>query len=445
MAEIIPFHGILYNIDKIKNISDVVTPPYDVISEKEISGFYDRHPYNAIRLDKGRPRQTDTKEDNPHTRAGKYFKDWIKKGVLIRESAPALYLAAVEFPLGEKTITRYGLIARVKIEPFDKGIVLPHEKTFSKVKSERLELIKACQANFSQIFSVFADKSDVIGLLKNSVHNTQPVFDFIDDAGHRHKLWRIMDTDIQRQVIDGLKERKLFIADGHHRYETALNYKKWLQKTDPDFNESHPANYIMMYLCSIQDNGLVILPTNRLISTISVDLRNEFIKKAKPFFNIEKFPFDPSDLDDTQIKLRHELKADPGEHKIGVFIKEQRQFYILCLKPGVMDTIFKNEIKKPLRELDVIILTRLIFVKILGFDDNMLDNEKLINFTSKDVDAVTAITTGTHDMAFILNPTTNDQVRRIAEKGLIMPRKSTYYFPKAISGQVMNSLNTLPE
>jgi len=245
---------------------------------------------------------------------------------------------------------------------------------------------------------------------------------------------------MHQKVSDAFKEKKLFIADGHHRYETALNYRKWLIGNDPEFNSDHPANYTMMYLCSIQDPGLVILPTHRLLTTISKETQNSFLQKAETFFDIAKYSFDPSDPVTTQQQLDQAMAGTGGEHKFSVFIKNRKEFYALKLKTGVMDNIFGNEIEAPLKELDVIILTRLIFVKLLGFDDDMLDDHDLINFTSKKINAITAATAGTHDMVFILNPTRNDQVTRIAEKGLIMPRKSTYYFPKAISGQVMRSL-----
>jgi uncharacterized protein (DUF1015 family) len=440
MAEIIAFRGVLYNTKKIKNISDVVTPPYDVISDIERDALYKRHQNSAVRLDKGKPAETDTDQDNPYTRAAEYFQNWLKDGILVEDSAPALYLTAVEFNVAYKPMTRFGLIAKVRLEPFDKGIVLPHEKTFSKVKTERLELIKACQANFSQIFSIFSDQTNILGLLISSVEKISPVFDFKDNAGHRHRLWRITDPSIHQKVSEAFLEKKLFIADGHHRYETALNYRKWLIENNPEFGPDHPANYTMMYLCAIQYPGLVILPTHRLLTTVSTAEQNSFLQKAKTFFDIEKLFFDPSDLTATQQQLDQAMSAAPGEHKFCVFIKERKKFYILKLKPGVMDKVFGNEIEAPLKKLDVIVLTRLIFGKLLGFDDELLDDHDLINFTSREIDAITAAITGTHDMAFILNPTTNDHVTRIAEKGLVMPRKSTYYFPKAISGLVMRSL-----
>lgn len=440
MAEILPFHGILYNPEKIRRIADVVTPPYDVISDAERDAFYQRHPHNVIRLDKGRPEPGDTDRNNPHTRAAAYFETWRGEGILVRDPAPCLYLTAVEFPIKDQPVIRFGLIAKVGLEPFENGVILPHETTFSKVKSERLELMKACHANFSQIFSIFSDHHGILGLLKDHAETLAPVFDFHDDAGHRHRLWRITNPDVQRRVSDAFKGEKLFIADGHHRYETALNYRKWLYAKTPDLDPKHPAHFTMMYLCAVQDPGLVILPTHRLLTRVPAALRDGFPEAARAFFDVERHEWNAGDLEKTIALLHPALAARPGEHRFGVFIKTHPEFYILKLRAGVMDRLFGDAIAAPLRELDVIVLTRLIFGKLLELDDAALDDHDRIHFSSREADVVAAVARGSHDMAVILNPTTNDQVTRIAEKGLIMPRKSTYYFPKAISGQVMRSL-----
>ncbi|MEZ4567656.1 MAG: DUF1015 domain-containing protein [Desulfobacterales bacterium] len=440
MAEIAPFRGILYNPDKITTISDVVTPPYDVISDAQRDAFYARHPHNVIRLDRGMPQATDTARENTHTRAAAYFQEWIKDGILKQDKDPAVYLAAVTFPMEDTPVTRFGLIARVRLEPFDKGIVLPHETTFSKVKTHRLELMKACHANFSQIFSIFSDSGNILGLLTQAAQDNAPVFEFNDDAGHTHRLWRIIDPVIHQKTAAAFQGQKLFIADGHHRYETALNYRKWLIENNGPIPDDHPANSIMMYLCAVQDPGLVILPTHRLLTTTAQVSLESFLENADAWFDITTVAFDPAKPDATKQALNQKLAADPGQHKFGVFFKNSDQFHVLCLKPGIMETVFSDSIPAPLRGLDVIVLTRLIFAKLLHFDDHMLDDHDLIHFTSDDTDAIRAIAKGSHEMAVILNPTTNEQVTRVAEKGLIMPRKSTYYFPKAISGLVMRSL-----
>ncbi len=441
MADILPFKGVLYNTERVGNIADVVTPPYDVIPETDQAAFYIRHPNNVIRLDKNSAAPTDTEADNPHTRAAACFRAWQDERILIRDADPALYLTSVRFTVNGREHARLGLVARVKLEPFEKGIILPHEKTFSKVKTDRLALIKACHANFSQVFSVFSDHAGVLDMLRASTVNQAPVFAFDDDDGHQHRMWRITDPGLHDQVHRFLMESRLFIADGHHRYETALNYRDWRKQQDPDMNAAHPANFIMMYLADMTDPGLIILPAHRLVSDLPASVQHDFIDRARTWFDVADFPFDRSRPETCLADLGRAMNTEPGRHKFGVFIKDASIFYVLDLKPGVMASVFGNRIPAPLLELDVTVLTHLILFELLGMDEAMLDNEKKIAFTSRNIDAFSIVSQGKCDMAFMLNPTTNAQVRTVAESGLIMPRKSTYYYPKAITGLVLNTLS----
>lgn len=440
MADIRPFKGILYNNEILKDLSAVATPPYDVISASEQDMFYERNPYNIIRLDKNKPTPRDTDTENPYTRASACFNQWLAEGILVQDAMPAFYLTSVRFTHDDTQHVRYGLVARIGLEPFDKGVILPHEDTFSKVKSERLALMKQCHANFSHIFSIFSDKEGALDLLKSAVGNMTPDSAFTDDAGHHHKMWRITDPEIHKTISDKLAKRRLFIADGHHRYETALNYRQWLRETDPAFSTDHPANFIMMYLCSVQDPGLIIRPTHRLLTSVSADLRDSFIRNAAMDFDVQKQPIRSESI---RSDVAAALTPQPNTHKICAFIKNHKDFYILTLKPDVAPERFGTEIPGVLKELDVTVLTRLVLMRLLNFDNENLDDKEKIHFTSDDAAAIDAVTTGTHEMAFILNPPTNEQVRKIAEAGFTMPRKTTFYYPKAVSGQVINRL--LPE
>jgi len=440
MAKIIPFKGILYNPNKIHDMADVTAPPYDVISVEEQEYLHDRHPNNVVRLILGKTSETDTRENNRYTRAASCFNKWLSEDILSQDKSPAFYLTAVEFSLGNKRIIRYGLIALVGLEPFEKGIILPHEKTFSKVKSERLELMKVCKANFSQIFSLYSDQSGILNSLKDAVADTQPDLDFVDDKGEAHKLWRITDAAVHQHISDAMKEKRLFIADGHHRYETALNYRDWVAKNNPDFNADHPANYIMMYLCSMEDPGLIVFSTHRMISKVPDSARDTFIRKAEDYFDIKRIPFKGNERETAGAGFMAELGSDTSRTRIGVLIKEHSEFYLLTIKPKVMEQMFGDELSKSLRTLDVTVLTRLILIKILDFDQSSLDNEKLIEYSSSEKKVIDAVLSGKCDIAFILNPTKIEQVRNIAEEGLTMPRKTTYFYPKAITGQVLNKL-----
>lgn len=438
MASLFPFRGIQYNQEKIEHLSDVLTPPYDVISKEEQKAFYDRHPNNIIRLILGFMKDTDTPKNNRYTRAAEHFESWHAKGILTRSESPALYITAVDFPVNGDIRTRYGLIARVGLEPFEKKIILPHERTFSKVKSDRFELMKACRANFSPIFSLYADGGNILNAMVAAVDAAdQPQSDVIDDDGHRHRLWPITDPQFHQSIQNFFWDKQLFIADGHHRYETALNYRDWLSSKTNGFDASHPANTVMMYLCGMNDPGLTVLPAHRLLLNVPPEKMTALIGKAADYFEISTY----DNTHEDRTRFFADLETTGSETQIGVCVHKDAKIYLLHLKQGVMDDLFSPDIPNVLRQLDVTVLTRLIFMKLLGFDEKRLDNEKEIAYTSIGEQALDAATSGKCDMAFILNPTSIEQVQNVANKGLIMPRKSTYFYPKVITGQVISGLS----
>lgn len=438
MADVLPFKGVLYNQKKISEIADVVTPPYDVISEEDKDMFYDRHPNNIIRLILGNIYTDDTDRNNRYTRAADFFDEWQKEKILVQDPDPAFYLTSVGFPQLYSPTTRYGIIGRIKLEPFEKGVVLPHEKTFSKIKTDRLALMKTCRANFGPIFSLYSDSENVLGYIVDQTVDADPEHEFTDDAGHVHRMWRITDPAIQRKITDSMKDKKIYIADGHHRYETALAYRDWMADNTPGFTGDHPANYVMMYLSSMEDPGLIILPAHRLLKEIDTATFDAFLTKSEPYFDIESLPFSKKDKEDVASQFVSKLHSDNSKHVFGVFAGNQNTFYVMASKPGVMKQLFGDDIPGALRELDVTVLTQLIFMELLGFDQARLDNEKLIGYSSVADKAIDAVSKGNYDVAFILNSTKIDQVKKIAENGLIMPRKSTYFYPKVITGQVIH-------
>jgi len=441
MAEVLPFRGILYNPQKIRNLSDVVTPPYDVISKQKQHDFYERHPQNIIRLILGKTTENDNVNNNYYTRASDFLKNWFSENILEQDTTPAFYLTSMDFSLENKIFTRYGIIALVALEPFKNGVIVPHESTFSNVKMERFELMKSCHANFSPIFSLYSDsKNIIINKLKGQALKQTPVIELTDYDGHRHRMWRITDLDSCRYVSNAMQEKRLFIADGHHRYETALDYRDWISSNNPDFNKDHPANYVMMYLSSMEGAGLVILPAHRMVKGLKSSITGSFINKAEDYFDILTIPFMDSDFERVQAEFISILRSNASKNIIGVLMKNSMEFYLLTLKSGVMERTFSNELPEVLRYLDVTVLTRLIFIEIFGFDNSKLDNESIITYSSSEKQAIEAAVSGKCDISFILNPTKIEQVRDIADNGLIMPRKSTYFYPKVLTGLVMNSL-----
>jgi uncharacterized protein (DUF1015 family) len=440
MANVVPFRGVLYNPDQIENLSDVVAPPYDVISRDEQAYFHQRHPKNIIRLILGETRDTDTPRDNPHSRAAGFFRSWLAEGTLAQDRQPALYLTSVDFSLEGRTITRYGFIALVGLEPFEKGVVLPHERTFSKVKSERLDLMKACHANFSPIFSLYSGANGILERLKASAGSRRPDMDVVDHKGIPHRLWRIVDADVHRYVTAAMADKRLFIADGHHRYETALTYRDWVAGKNNDFTDDHPANFVMMYLCSMEDPGMLIRPAHRLLIDLEPDALSRLRQKAPGFFDIETFDFNGENREAAQKAFTASLKAGGEQTVIGVYVAGRSSFFRLALRAGVMEKAFGREMPASLLGLDVTVLTRLVFMEILGFDQKRLDDASRITYDSLTDGAIAAVDENRVDAAFILNPTRIEQVREVSGNGLIMPRKSTYFYPKVLSGRVLNIL-----
>lgn len=439
MADVFPFRGVLYNPEKIQNLSDVVAPPYDVISPEEQDTFYARSESNVIRLIFGKAYEVDNEKNNPHTRAAQFLNKCLDDGILKQDDDEAMYVTSVEFDAYGKKTVRYGLIARVKLETFDKGVILPHEKTFSKVKTERLGLMKHCRVNDSQIFSLYRDHSGIFAFIVETVRSMIPLADIFDDKNERHKLWKITDKKTLGHITEAMKKEVLYIADGHHRYETGLNYREYLKTETPGFDEKHPANYIMMYLSSMADPGLVVFPTHRVFPELGDDKMAAFFQKASEFFDIKEYPFGSDPYTALEELGKERAKAPEDCPAVGVAMKAKSSFYLLCLKKGVMDQRYSS-IPACLRNLDVTVLTNLIIGDVLGLDPSSLDNEKLIVYTSDEKEAAGMVLDGKASMSFLLSSTRISQIQDVSEKGEVMPRKTTYFYPKALTGLVMNKL-----
>lgn len=438
MAEVIPFQAIMYNPEIIADLNPVCTPPYDVISPEEQERFHECHPYNIIRLILGKQYENDTTDENCHTRAARCFQTWQKEKVLTRDKAPSFYLTSVAFEEEGEQKERFGLIGLVRLEPFEKGIILPHETTYSKVKTERLKLMEKTHANFSPIFSLYPDQTSLFSELKTFAESTAPDQQFTDYGGKNHKIWRITENSMQKRIQEAMEKETIYIADGHHRYETALTYRDERAKADPDFSNTHPANYLMMYLTSMADPGMVIRPAHRMVSGLSEKNMDEFEEKVQKDFILHSFPA-TSPLEIQTEKLFDELENQSGKHAIAVITRKGPMLALLTPKEEAIARL-RRELSPSLADLDVSILTHLILMDTLGFDAKGLDDTAGITYTSLRHEAADMVLSGKRDMAFILNPTTISQVRKVSENREIMPRKSTYFYPKVITGLVINSL-----
>ena len=439
MANVRPFRGIRYNTDKL-NIAKLVTPPYDVISDQEQDAYHACHPNNIIRLILGKQFDSDNLSSNRYTRAAECYESWQSQNFLKRDDAPSFYFTAMDFSVEDKRYTRYGLIALVKLERFDTGVVKPHEKTFTNVKSERLKLMSACHANFSPIFSLYPDSDHtILNSLLKAVKDIRPEIEFEDTQNQSHRLWRILDPSVQAFIENAMAKKSIFIADGHHRYETALEYLNLLEQQQGHLEPSHPAQYIMMYLTSMEDPGLVILPAHRQLTSVPDAILKSFLDKVSQFFDVQILPFDQRTKDSVMAQFIQLLEAGKSCHTLGAYYKNQSAFVLLSLKPNILDS--ETKIEAALKDLDVTLLTQIIFERVLMFDQSTLDNEKQITYTTHIDEAIGNVDQGKCDMVMLLNPTRIDQVQDVANSGLTMPRKSTYFYPKVITGLVVNDLS----
>jgi len=441
MAKVIPFKGILYDPNKVSDLKAVITPPHDVISGLEQQEYYKAHPQNMIRLILGKVNPGDTEYDNRYTRAAKFFRSWMDEGILKQDKEAAFYVTEMDYSLGGEVRTRFAFIALVRLESFEKGIIRPHEKTFSATNADRLKLMEASRANFSPIFSLFADQHNVIfGPLRAAVQGLQPDLDFEDLMGHQHRLWRVTDHQIHEEIGRTFADRSLYIADGHHRYETALEYRNRIMSQQPRLDPNDPCNSVMMYLTSIHDPGLAIRPAHRVLCNAERTRVEDFINEARPYFDIETLNFDPLNREQVEKAFLSKVRTGANGTVIGVALRNDKGFYVLRLQGGVMDRLFGQEIPIPLRKLDVTAVTKLVLQEILGLNGTALDDERCIMYTSRADTALDAIYTGKCPIALILNPTKLDQLREVSDAGLIMPRKSTYFYPKVMAGLVINKL-----
>lgn len=441
MPKVIPLRGIRYDPACAGDPADLITPPFDVITPQQQEAFYRRSPFNMVRLILGKKTDFDTRSHNPHTRAAQTLRQWLDAGVLRRDPEPCFYLTAIDFVFEGHRFQRLGLIAAVRLSSFEAGEILPHERTFTNVKSERLALMKQCHANFSPIFSLFPDNHNLHAEFRTVSEARQPQVDFTDADSIRHRLWCIVNPVEVTAIAERLAPGPFYIADGHHRYETALNYRDGLQekKILPD---EHPANYVMMYLTSIGDPGLVICPAHRMLREVPFSQLSQLLDEARKYFEIDTIRFAENERGAAIADFRRRMQPRDEKPAIGFYHRAERAFHVLRLtETAVMDARYGKELPPALRNLDVTILTHLVFIELLGFDQQRLDDERLMGYTTEIREAVEAVHRGDYNAAFILNPTDIRQVCDIADQGLVMPRKATYFYPKVVTGLVINRLN----
>ncbi|MDA8307341.1 MAG: DUF1015 domain-containing protein [Deltaproteobacteria bacterium] len=440
MAEIAPFRGLRYNPEEVPDLSQVTIPPYDVISAEEQRAFHENNPYNFIRLELGLTSPEDTPVNNPHTRAAAWIEQWTQRGILVRNPEPSIYRYELDYKTeSDQVKTRKGFICALRLEDFSSGMVRPHEKTFQTAKNERFSLMLACNANLSPVFGLYPDVSGLVYSALCGGTSADPAVSFTDATGMAHRLWPVTDRLILDRARKLMLDKPIFIADGHHRYETALNYRNEIRKRNGGGSPNASYEFVMVYLTAMNDPGLTILPTHRLLRNLGDWDCERFVERAKSLFDVERFEA----RNGTQLKWREAIRAG-GLRKdtaIGVYCRKAECVYVLTAKRSEASSVLAGKgTPRALRPLDVVVLDQLLLRDLLGLSDQFLADERNISFMHDFAEAVEAVRSNRFDAGFFINHTRIEQVREVASAGLTMPHKSTYFYPKVTSGLVINPL-----
>jgi uncharacterized protein (DUF1015 family) len=417
------FRALLYNRQIAGEPARVVAPPYDLIGAARQNQLYERSPYNVVRLELGR-------DTDRYGAAEKTLTEWLATGVLQRTDRPAIYQYTQTFDVEGRLLHRTGFVCRVRLEEFDRGRILPHERTFPAAKEDRLRLLTALKVNTSSIFGLYSGAHPELDRLRERVAAREPLIDLVDDLGIRNELRPIEAPDEIAITQRELESPRLLIADGHHRYETALNYRR-ARRHENASTELEPYDYTMITLVDCGDPGLVILPTHRVVKALHPDALASFTDRAREVFNVE------------EIAQRESFRArlgDSGTGAIGVALKGNPLYLILRLRSRTAMKAAMPDAAPEVRRLDVSILHALVFDRIFGLKPDEIRKGGNIEYTIEIGGALGAVAQGRADGAFLMNPPSIQDVERVSDAGATMPEKSTYFHPKLLTGLVMNPL-----
>ncbi|MCK9409788.1 MAG: DUF1015 domain-containing protein [Bacteroidetes bacterium] len=424
MATIRAFRGIRYNQMKV-TIANVVAPPYDVITAEQQNGYYDKDPFNVVRLILGR-------EENRYGAAAKTYDEWQKNDALLRDLTPSIYPLVQTFKdaVG-KEIRRKGFIALCRLEEFEKKIVLPHEKTLSKAKEDRFKLFKATQSNFSQVFSLYSDAEKQIDHYLDPVHSTYPVID-VEFEGVRNQLWQLSEASSIDGIAKLMEPKQVLIADGHHRYETGLAYRDLMKSQNLNHTGNELYNYIMMFFTNLDDEGLVIFPTHRVIHSLRTYDGAKLVTTLQQHFDVQIYPT-PQMMTDAM--KRH------TKFSYGFVSSHSTKYFVASLKDeSTLPVLVRDELPGEVKGLDVVLLHNYILRDLLGISQEAQEKKLNIHYLQSVHQSVDEVASGASQIAFFINPTKIEQVRAVCKSGNTMPQKSTFFFPKLISGLVLNKM-----
>ncbi len=427
MAHIVPFRGIRYDKEKVGDITNVVSPPYDRIYEHEQAILYERSPYNIVRIVKGKPSSKDNGED-VYTRAAGYLAEWLQEGVLMCDEKPALYVYHQEYNFAGEQLTRKGVTALGKLEPEK---VHAHERTLKGPKEDRLRLLRACEANFGHIFMLYSDPIRAADkALQEAIVGKLAMIEARDDFGNRHLVWQVTDPEVICQVQKALADKDLYIADGHHRYETAVNFMRECHKKGwkPAAPESCEAR--MMTLFNIDEPGMTIRPIHRMVHAVPDFDPERFLAKAEEHFVVTRHS--------SLTEMEAATKAGQKQHTLGCYTGEI--FATLTLRDvAIMDELITDR-STDWKRLDVSILHTAVLERLFDIDAEALEEQRNVTYVVDAARGIEMVNEGNEQLLFLMNATTPNEVRRVADHCEKMPQKSTDFYPKLLTGLVLSKM-----
>ena len=419
MAEIKAFKGMRYT-SAAGDLNALVCPPYDIISESQREKYIEENPCNIIRLElpKG--------GDERYKEAGKTLKDWLDKEILACDKEDSIYVYEMLFSANGVRNRLKGFVSLVKLVEFTEGIVLPHEETLSKAKEDRFNLMSETFCNFSQIYSLYMDEDGSAYNIIDGCSKGTPDMEVKDPDGTVHRMWKVSDSGVINSVTEAFKDKKLYIADGHHRYETALNFHRK--------HGTESSGYIAMMLVNMENKGLVVFPTHRIVKNLENFSAEKVIDDCKPYFDIAEAP------GEERMQAALNKFYDEGKKAFAMYTGYGK-CYVMTLKDEGAVKKLLPDMSEAYCGLDVTVLHSLVLERILGIDKENMANQKNLTYTRSRQEALEAVDMDGADCSFILNPTKVSEIRDVAAAGEKMPQKSTYFYPKLITGLVMNKFS----
>ncbi|MBU4193900.1 MAG: DUF1015 domain-containing protein [Actinobacteria bacterium] len=444
MADVRPFRGLRYNQEAIGDLSLVVAPPYDVIGDQERDSYYNKHPYNVVRLILNRPKKSDENADAPYLRAGQFLDRWRAQRIMIQDAAPAFYLYRQRYLLEGTYKECTGVAARVRVEEFADGGILPHEDIMPKPLEDRTKLLEYTRTHLSMVQTLYSDPEEKLKAPILSEMERFPLAQFQTLDGIAHDVWGVTDERFTRKLTTFFKKRPLYIADGHHRYQTALEYSRNLRSSGEITEDDDPRNFLLMMTVEMENPGLSLLPVHRvLVGERKVDAE-ALLRTLESRFTVTHIEV-PRGARSGQVYHLLERIAEAGGSGVtfGAFAKDPDRFVLLSWKSSLDPLeVIEGDLSDSYKELDVTALHKVVIEGAAGIPPDRESVQRNILFTRDPIVAVRAVDSGRGSIAFFLNAPRVEQVRDVADHGERMPQKSTYFFPKPCSGVVMNDITT---